>query len=141
MNYKRICKECGNTISYTEDDEYIVCPECGRKTKNPHYVTFEEDVDFEEPRERIVYVHDQPKEKKDKGSYGVGFLLGFFLGLIGLIIAIAMDQEETKRGALHAFIIGLVLGGLAVGLVMCVGLGAVYGATGYTLIETASLMV
>lgn len=56
----------------------------------------------------------------DKGSYAGGFLLGFLLGLIGFIIALCINKEETKRGALHAFLISLVIGIIAVIAVCCV---------------------
>ena len=36
----------------------------------------------------------------DEGSYGGGFALGFLLGLVGLIIAIAIDKPLTKKGVL-----------------------------------------
>ena len=37
VTYKRTCKQCGTTIRYTEDDEFIVCPGCGEKKENPHF--------------------------------------------------------------------------------------------------------
>ena len=55
----------------------------------------------------------------DEGSYWAGFALGFFLGLIGLIIAIAIDKSETKRGAVTGFIISIVISVVAVGCVIC----------------------
>lgn len=36
-HYKRVCKQCGSTIRYSELDEFIVCPGCGEKKENPHY--------------------------------------------------------------------------------------------------------
>ena len=55
----------------------------------------------------------------EEGSYWAGFALGFFLGLIGLIIAIAIDKSETKRGAVTGFIISIVISVVAVGCVIC----------------------
>ena len=40
---------------------------------------------------------------EDKGSYGAGFLLGFCLGIFGLIIAVATGKEDTKRGSYAGF--------------------------------------
>lgn len=56
----------------------------------------------------------------DEGSYGGGFLLGFFLSLVGLIIAIAIDKPATKKGAITGFIVQLVGGVL---LYVCFVLG------------------
>ena len=61
-------------------------------------------------------------EYRDQGSYGAGFALGFFLGLIGLIIAMAIDKPETRRGAVTGFIVSLVISIVAVVCIVCVGL-------------------
>ena len=39
--------------------------------------------------------------------------------IIGLIIAIAIDKSETKRGAVTGFIISIVISVVAVGCVIC----------------------
>lgn len=54
----------------------------------------------------------------DEGSYGGGFALGFLLGLAGLIIAIAINKEQTKKGAITGFLIQL---GIAVVAGICIG--------------------
>ncbi len=54
----------------------------------------------------------------DEGSYGGGFALGFLLGLAGLIIAIAINKEQTKKGAITGYLIQL---GIAVVAVICIG--------------------
>ena len=54
----------------------------------------------------------------DEGSYGGGFALGFLLGLAGLIIAIAINKEQTKKGAITGYRIQL---GIAVVAVICIG--------------------
>lgn len=41
------------------------------------------------------------------GSWGAGFILGFFVGLIGLVIAIAIDKPDTKKGAIVGFVSGI----------------------------------
>ena len=41
MNYKRTCKDCGESIRYSDLDEFIICPNCGRKVRNPHYQEIE----------------------------------------------------------------------------------------------------
>ena len=45
----------------------------------------------------------------NKGSYGGGFLLGLLLGLIGILLAIALNTDETRRGSVHGFLFRIVL--------------------------------
>lgn len=51
------------------------------------------------------------KAKDSEGSFGIGFLLGFFLGLIGVIIAyVAFEGEKkTRKGAWWGLITTLLL--------------------------------
>ena len=42
------------------------------------------------------------------GSYAGGFLLGIFLGLLGLIIAFIRREPETRRGARNGFFARLI---------------------------------
>lgn len=53
-------------------------------------------------------------EKELEGSFGAGFALGFFLGIIGIVIAVALDKKQTLKGSaigcLTAIGIGFVLG-------------------------------
>jgi len=58
-------------------------------------------------------------EEEDNGSMLVGGLLGFFLGCLGLIIALfVLNKPDTKKGAFIGFglsvVLGLCFGGLAV---------------------------
>lgn len=62
----------------------------------------------------------------DEGSYGGGFALGFLLGLAGLIIAIAINKEQTKKGAITGFLIQL---GIAVVAGICIGFAGFAGST------------
>jgi hypothetical protein len=52
----------------------------------------------------------EPIEDKS-GSYILGFLAGMVFALLGLILVYVFGKPETKRGALHGFLvrIGLVL--------------------------------
>lgn len=69
----------------------------------------------------------QPSEVKmedentteDDGSKVLGFLLGFFGGCIGLLVAIAVIKKpDTKSGAIMGFISAILLGGC---MGLCVG--------------------
>ena len=47
---------------------------------------------------------DEQKQKYvGSGSYAAGFLLGFFLGLGGLILGVYEKKSETERGAITGF--------------------------------------
>lgn len=59
-------------------------------------------------------------EEEDNGSMLIGGLLGFFLGCIGLIVALfVLNKPDTKKGAFIGFglsvVMGLCFGGLAIG--------------------------
>jgi hypothetical protein len=56
----------------------------------------------------------------DDGSYGGGFALGFLLGVIGLIIAIAINKEQTRMGAVTGFFVSLGLSVVAGVCYFCV---------------------
>jgi hypothetical protein len=40
----------------------------------------------------------------DQGSYGLGLVVGFLTGLIGLLLVSVLGKQDTKRGALHGFV-------------------------------------
>ena len=61
------CKKCGKEIN----DEAVVCIHCGCA------VAKEVEQDYNQPKN------------------GIGFLMGFFLGIIGLIIGICLYPEGT----------------------------------------------
>ena len=46
----------------------------------------------------------------DEGSYLIGFLLVFFLNLLGLIIALVMKKSKTTKGAVITLLIQIGLG-------------------------------
>ena len=43
------------------------------------------------------------------GSSGSGWALGFFLGLLGLIIALAAGEPKTKEGAINGFVSQIIV--------------------------------
>ena len=64
---------------------------------------------------------------KDKGSYRGGFALGFFLGLVGLVIALCLDKSNTKRGAAHGML-ALIISSIVIGVcVTCLSILRIQG--------------
>ena len=50
---------------------------------------------------------------EEEGSWGMGFIIGFFLGIIGVLIAAAIGKKQTLKGsgagALVSFLITTVI--------------------------------
>ena len=95
------CPECKQPISSTVS----TCPRCG-------YVLTESDREEAvkaAAQNPVSFYEPQQKQIIDQGSGGGGFCLGFFLGLIGLIIAICGGKPDTKTGAIVGFIIQAIL--------------------------------
>lgn len=51
------------------------------------------------------------KNENDNSSFGGGFALGFFLGLVGLIIALCLGESGSniRRGAGYGFLTWIVI--------------------------------
>ena len=94
------CFYCGYVVTEEDRDAYI-----NEMIKNP--VETSEVPDFENDYEPIAI---------PRGSYFLGFILGMFLNIIGVIIAIATRGRRTKFGSGIGFIFGttLILIGLGV---------------------------
>ena len=56
-----------------------------------------------------------------EGSFGVGFALGFLLGLWGLLGCLIAAKRETKRGAGIGFLSRVGLALVVVGIMAAVG--------------------
>ena len=97
---KKMCMACGRQIP----KDAFFCPICKKMSNTPP---------------TPAYTYHSSTSQLLEGSYGAGFALGFLLGLIGLIIGIALDKSETKRGAIHGFIVQLVIGVILVIVVSC----------------------
>lgn len=97
---KKTCMACGRQIP----KDAFFCPIC-KKMSNTAPAP--------------AYTNHSSTSHIVEGSYGAGFALGFLLGLIGLIIGIALDKSETKRGALHGFLTELVISIILVVVVSC----------------------
>ena len=65
---------------------------------------------------------------KYEGSYPLGFVLGFFFGLVGLIIAICACQFDTKRGALAGFITSIVIALIFVACYFAITMGYIFSS-------------
>lgn len=90
-------KKCVNCRSDIPASSFY-CPVCGRMANTispPTYPT------------------------SNQGSFLTGFLLVFFLGVIGLIIAYCSRQEDTKRGAKVTFLVCFLIVLLLFGIVGC----------------------
>ena len=117
MNYKRTCRDCGGSIFYTEEDKYIVCPYCGRRTLNPHYeeVEYIDDDDFIEevtarraPQRRAPVSRNNPRRnnKKSNKKALIAIIASVSTAvLIGLIVLIcfAVPMNVQKVDAKQAY--------------------------------------
>lgn len=63
---------------------------------------------------------------EDEGSIGVGIILGFFLGVLGLIIAVVIGKPLTTKGAIIGFCIDLGLGFVGI----CCYIAFIFGLMG-----------
>lgn len=70
-------------------------------------------------KEQKIYVTHATAQGYDEGSFFGGFLLTFFFPVVGLIIALAFNKPETRRGALRAVVVQLILGAAVFLLGMC----------------------
>ncbi len=79
----KYCTHCGKELI----DEADYCTNCGCKATN-----------LQSEQQPL------PNDKPIKGS-GLGFVLSFFLGILGLILAICLGDEECKKTAIKTFVI------------------------------------
>ncbi len=93
------CKTCGKEIN----DGAVVCPNCGCSTNNKPIA-----------------------QAGGESRNGLGVLLGFFAGLIGLVIGLAMFQSGTEER--ETFIKGWVKGFI---ITFCISVvfGIIYGVS------------
>ena len=95
---KKVCKSCLRYIPQSS----IYCPNCGRN-----------------PNARTNSRYDTHNE----GSFFLGFLLSFFMGFIGLLIALCIDKRKTKNGAICVFIIHIILIAILIAVAIAINLG------------------
>lgn len=122
------CPKCGKGMS----SEEIFCPHCGymmsmeeRENAQPYN---EKQVTSSVNQSQQQVSNPAPSQVRrssnsrpvtvDEGSVAVGFILSFFLGLIGFVIALVVGKKKTIKGAGIGFgfflglavIFGIILG-------------------------------
>lgn len=125
------CPKCGKGMS----SEEIFCPHCGymmsmeeRENAQPYN---EKQVTSSVNQSQQQVSNPAPSQTKpsysssnsrpaavDEGSVAVGFILSFFLGLIGFVIALVVGKKKTMKGAGigFGFFLGLaVIAGIIIG--------------------------
>lgn len=94
----KYCQTCGAEIN----DLAEICPKCGVRC--------------------VPNVQGKPESSEDKPikGTGLGFVLGFFLGLIGALLCHFLGDEKAKKTAWITFIIETCAGfllGVIIGIV------------------------
>ena len=95
MDFKR-CNSCGCLCQASTEK----CPECGNQT----FVQIQTTSNGTTNRDN--------ENVEPGGSVAVGFFLGFFLGMLGLLISLISGQKEngkTMMGVLYGVIANAVL--------------------------------
>lgn len=92
----------------------IICTKCGCKCENyeKNCHSCGEELEFIEPKK--AYFEKNPKTIEygmgvEAGSFAKGFMLSFFLSIIGFIVAMALRKPKTTRGGIAGFISILVV--------------------------------
>ena len=108
MNY---CTNCGEKV----EEYYNVCPRCGTPLKNNHFVS----DDNQYRRSNSYSSTSDINEDKRKSSEGesssdtfaiVGFVLTFFIPIVGLIFSISgMKSTKNKGFAIAGVILNSII--------------------------------
>lgn len=122
------CPQCGKPM----DSETIFCPHCGymmsmeeRENAQP-YTEKQVTTSVNQSQQQVSNTTSSQVRRSsnsrpstvDEGSVAVGFILSFFLGLIGFIIALVTGKKKTIKGAGigFGFFLGLaVIFGIIIG--------------------------
>lgn len=132
-----ICKYCGKEIQATDGfcehcDAYLGKPNATKTKPMPALKRCRSCLSIIEKScfccpvcGKIADTAPVPKKSnEDEGSFWLGFILSCTLGIIGIIIALCLNQSETKRGAIKGFVVSLIIG-VVLGLFFsCTLLGA-----------------
>ncbi len=133
----KYCIYCGNQLS----DEARFCSKCGKSvsstsststtSSNSRLIwdsetgTYKANPDFRPPVQQNNPQNYYRSSYSNASLHGgtIGFVLTFFLGLIGLILCLCLGDEYCKSAAKKTFvvllIIGLILGIIIGGIASC----------------------
>ena len=122
------CPSCGKGMP----EDTVFCPHCGymmsmeeRENAQP-YNEKQVTTSVNQPQQQVSNTSSSQVRRSsnsrpstvDEGSVAVGFILSFFLGLIGFIIALVTGKKKTIKGAGigFGFFLGLaVIFGIIIG--------------------------
>jgi len=133
MRYKRTCKKCGTAVVFSDEDEFIVCPECGRKVKNPHYQEWEDEEDDYEDNYNLDnsnYLEEAPQiderrqlweaqqqikretkiYKRKRRVWKAISIIGLIIGIVGFLVEPISEAMGIKlEGGSDLVIAGLIV--------------------------------
>jgi hypothetical protein len=114
---EQIFKSLFNFTVLTGDEVYLYFDDSGRivfiELRQPQAPPTSSEV-------RVTHAYS-PQSYRDEGSFWGGFLLTFLFPVVGLVIALVLDKPETRRGALRAVLVQVILG-VALFLILTMGL-------------------
>lgn len=96
----KYCRECGNELA----DVAAICPKCG-VTQTDYAL---EQIKLQQQSEEIKKQVEK-KNSADIQGKGLGFLITFFLGLIGFIICLVLGDDDCKKASLITFIVKAIV--------------------------------
>ena len=101
---KTFCPKCGKEVDKADD----FCRKCGTKLKT-NYTDIETRYDYRHNDNHNRYERPTVREDKALQSGVVGFLMVFFLGLIGLVVCLAAGDSKCRSAATTTYFIRLLL--------------------------------
>lgn len=110
------CEYCGARL---EQETAKTCPNCGAKISADARFCNKCGAELNDNLNRNTYnnsnpyinnINNQQVQNVDEGTMLGGFLLSFFLGLIGLIIALVVGKPKTKTGGVIGFVVIFIIG-------------------------------
>ncbi|MFA7436467.1 MAG: hypothetical protein WC006_08910 [Bacilli bacterium] len=107
---KVIKVENSETTILLENGQTEVVENSTFKVGDDVYAYYDKDdkIVFVEREKPKVYATHSTEKVVYEGSFLGGFLLTFFFPVVGLIIALLIDKEETRRGAVSAIVTQVV---------------------------------
>lgn len=114
---EQIFKSLFNFTILTGDEVYLYFDDSGRivftELRQPLAPPSSSEV-------RVTHTYS-PQSYRDEGSFWGGFFLTILFPVVGLVIALVLDKSETRRGALRAVLIQVIVG-VALFLILTMGL-------------------